>query len=246
MFRSCTHLTLIASIALCGLTGGHLASAQEAKSAEAKIVADLGVAAQLAAFGNGELNEMSGMAKDFRSPEAIVAAGIIMVKAHKATGGKLSDSKVEVMEEGGKEVAAEGKPRSLLDDANDLFDTARGMAKGDQAAALEKRIKEALGAESRGASGGPRVITRTIKTGKAHNLKIDFDPNCVACVTMRSTGRTQFEVVGNGGKVLWHSQGNMGVYTWRTGGASGGGERNITVRVINAGGPPVAYTVITN
>lgn len=243
MFRSGKHLTLIASITLAGFISGPLAFAQEAKSAEAKIVADLGVAAQLAAFGNGELNEMSGMPKDFRSPEALVAAGIIMVKAHKATGGKLSDSKVEVMEEGGKEVAAEGKSRTLLDEANDLFDTARGMVKGDQAALLEKQIKGALSEESRGASGGPRVINRTIQSGKTHNLKIDFEPNAVACITVRGAGKTQFEVIGPGGKTFWHSQGNMGVYTWRTGGA---GDRHITVKVINAKGPAVAYTVITN
>lgn len=60
---------------------------------------------------------------------------------------------------------------------------------------------------------------------------------------MRSTGQTQFEVLGHGDNVLWHSKGSRGFYNWHTG---RGGLRDITVKVINAGGPPVAYTMVTN
>lgn len=211
---------------------------------KAELISDLATAAQLAAFGRGELNELTGAAKDFRSPEALVAAGVIYARVHKATNGQTTNSGVEVTDADDKPVAAEGKAPSLMDDANGLFDEARAIATGDKAASLEKQIKAALAEGARGASGGPRVINRTIPSGKTHNLKIDFEPGQPARVTMRGTGTTQFEVVGQGGKVLWHSKGSWGFYNFMP--SSKGDARHITVRVINKGGPPVAYSVATN
>lgn len=220
------------------------ASAQKgAKSSDGQQVADvveeLGIAAQLAAFGRGELNDLTGL-KDFTSAEALVAAGGITLRAHKETAGQLKASEAQVTEDG-KDIAAEGKPASLEAEAEALFDEARLLAKDKTA--LEAKIKEAKMITARGATGGPRVISRTVNTGKTHSLHIGFEPNSRAMVTMRGTGRTQFEVVGNGGNTLWHSKGSWGVFSWHTG---KGGERNITVKVINKGGPPVAYSVITN
>ncbi len=220
------------------------ASAQKgAGSADGQQVADvveeLGIAAQLAAYGRGELNELTGL-KDFNSAEALVAAGGITLRAHKETAGQLKASEAQVTEDG-KAVAVEGKPASLEADAEALFDEARLIA--TDKTALEAKIKQAKMITARGAIGGPRVISRTVNTGKTHTLHIGFEPNSRATVTMRGTGRTQFEVVGNGGNTLWHSQGSWGVFTWHTG---KGGEKNITVKVINRGGPPVAYSVITN
>ena len=182
--------------------------AEAEKSAD--LVADLGTAAQLIAFGRGETNEATGL-KDFKSPEALVAAGAIYFRAHKATGGKLKPSDAKVEDEDGKAIAEEGKAPSLAEEAEALFDEARAMPTKDKAG-LEALIKQAKATESRGATGGPRVINRTIKTGKAHKIHIAFDPNSPASVTMRGTGQTQFEVVGNGGNVLWHSKGTWGFY----------------------------------
>lgn len=86
------------------------------------MIADLGVAAQLAAFGNGELNAQSGLPKDFRSPEALAAAGTMLLRAHKLTGGQQTPCG-EVTEDG-KAVAASGNATSLLDEAKLLFDSA--------------------------------------------------------------------------------------------------------------------------
>ena len=207
----------------------------------ADLVEELGTAAQLVAFGRGELTEATGL-KDFTSPEALVAAGAIYLRAHKATGGKMMPSEAKVEDGDGTVVAEEDKAPSLADEAEALFDEARALPSKDKAA-LEALIKQAKSVESRGATGGPRVINRTIKTGKTHNINIAFDPHAPARVAMRGTGKTKFEVLGNRGKVLWHSQGTWGVYFWHPG---NGGLSNITVRVINSGGPPVAYTVTTN
>lgn len=214
---------------------------EEAATKSADLVADLGTAAQLIAFGRGETNDVTGL-KDFKSPEALVAAGAIYLRAHKTTGGKLQPSNAKIEDGDGQAVAEEGSPASFAHEAEALFDEARAMPTKDKPA-LEALIKQAQSVESRGATGGPRVINRTVKSGKVHNIHIAFDPNAPASVTMRGTGTTQFEVIGPGGKVLWHSKGSWGFYNWHTG---RGGVKDITVKVINKGGPPVAYTVTTN
>jgi len=207
----------------------------------AVLVESLAMAAELAAFGRGELADATGL-KDFKSPEALVAAGAIYLRAHKAVGGKVKASDAKVEDSDGKEVAEETKAISWADEAEALFDEARAMSSKDKAG-LEGLIKQAQTVTDRGAIGGPRVINRTIKTGKDHTIHIPFEPNAPANVTMRGTGKTKFEVIGPGGKVLWHSQGTWGFYNWHTG---RGGLKDVTVRVINGGGPPVAYTVTTN
>lgn len=237
---------LTAAMVVVVMTSGSVAFAQtnaEPTDAEksAELVEQLGTAAQLVAFGRGELAEATGL-KDYKSPEALVAAGAIYLRAHKATGGKLKPSDAKVQDADGTTVAEEGQPLSLGEEAEALFDEARAMPLKDNAA-LETLIKQAQSGESRGATGGPRVINRSIKTGKTHNIEIAFDPKSPASVTMRSSGKTQFEVVGNKGRVLWHSKGTWGFYNWHPG---NGGLSNVTVRVINGGGPSVSYTVTTN
>lgn len=218
---------------------GKAESTEAEKSAD--LVEELATAAQLTAFGRGELADSTGL-KDFKSPEALVAAGAIYLRAHKATGGKVKPSEAKVEDGDGKAVAEEGAAPSFAEDAEALFDEARALPSKDKAG-LEALIKQAKSVESRGATGGPRVINRTIKTGKVHTMHIPFDPNSPASVTMRGTSTTQFEVVGPAGKVLWHSKGSWGFYNWHTG---RGGVKDITIKVINKGGPPVAYTVTTN
>jgi|GEM_PF-5646747 len=237
---------LTAAMVVGVMVSGSMAFAQanaEPTDAEqsAELVEQLGTAAQLAAFGRGELAEATGL-KDFKSPEALVAAGAIYLRAHKATGGKLKPSDAKVQDTDGTTVAEEGQPLSLGEEAEALFDEARAMSAKDSAA-IETLIKQAQAVESRGATGGPRVINRNIKTGKTHDIDIAFDPRFPASVSMRSSGKTKFEVLGNKGKVLWRSQGTWGFYNWYPG---NGGLSNVTVRVINAGGPPVSYTVTTN
>ncbi|MCA9052017.1 MAG: hypothetical protein KDA89_24935 [Planctomycetaceae bacterium] len=231
---------------MSALFGTPATAQQESADAElqkrADLVSEWGTAAELTAFGRGELNELTGL-KDFKSPEALVAAGGILLRLHRQTGGKTETSDISVTDDSGSDIAAEGQAVSLQADAEALFDEARGMVAGEKAAALEKQIQAVSAVEQRGAVGGPRVISRTVKSGKTHAMKIEFAPDAPASVAMRGSGTTQFEIVGSGGKTLWHSKGSWGTYTWNTGGR---GSRNITVKVINKGGPPVAYTVVTN
>ncbi len=88
------------------LHGQEKGSGGDLEQQRADLIADLGVAAQLAAFGNGELNAQSGLPKDFRSPEALAAAGTMLLRAHKLTGGQQTPAG-EVTEDG-KAVAATG------------------------------------------------------------------------------------------------------------------------------------------
>lgn len=231
------------ALCLAGLmSGGLLAADPTDAEKSAELVEELGTAAQLVAFGRGELGDATGL-KEFKSPEALVAAGGIYLRAHKACGGKMKKSDAKVEDEDGKAVEEEGKAPTLEEEAEALFDEARALPTKDSAK-IEALIKQAKTATERGAVGGPRAINRVVKTGKVHTLHIPFEANSPATVTMRGTGKTQFEVVGNGGQVLWHSKGTWGVYTWHTGGR--GGMRDIKVKVINKGGPPVAYSVTTN
>lgn len=224
--------------------GSHLTAEDKAPPSDTRgvsdVVQDLGLAAQLAAYGRGELNELTGL-KDFKSPEALVAAGGITLRAHKETAGKIRPSGAEVTEEG-KAVEEKEIETSLESDADALFSEAYEMAADKKA--IESTIKQAKLITTRGAVGGPRVINRTINSGRTQNIKIEFESNSSASVAMRGTGKTKFEVIGANGNVLWHSQGSFGTYTWHVGGKNA--RRDITVRVINSKGPQVAYTIITN
>lgn len=241
---------LAAMIAACVLFSSTAAWAQktvepaaEKTEAEktAEVVERVALAAELTAFGRGELADATGL-KDFKSPEALVAAGGILLRIHKQTGGKVNTSDAKVTE-GDQEVAAEGAANSFAHEAEALFDEARAMSSKDKAA-LEAQIKAASFVPERGAVGGPRVITRTIKSGKTQHVDLAFEPHAPASISMRGTGKVQFEVIGPGGKVLWHSQGSWGFYNFQPGRAAD--NKGIKIKVINGGGPPVAYTITTN
>ena len=237
---------LAAVIASCGMIYSTVAWAEapaDKTDAEntAYIVEQVALAAELTAFGRGELADVTGL-KDFKSPEALVASGAILLRIHKQTAGKMKVSNSTVTDDEGKPIAADGPVNSFEDEASALFDEARAMPSKDKAA-LESLIKQAELVPERGAAGGPQVINRTVKSGKTHTINLAFEPNAPANVTMRGSGKVKFEVVGPAGKVLWHSQGSWGYYNWQAGKAS---DRGITIKVINSGGPPVAYTVTTN
>jgi hypothetical protein len=202
---------------------------------KAALVEQVALAAELAAFGRGELAEATGL-KDFKSPEALVAAGGILLRVHKQTAGKVQAADAKVMDDQGNPVAEEANVHSFGDEAAMLFDEARAMASKDKAA-LENQIKQAELVPERGASGGPKVISRTVKSGKSQKVDIAFEPNSRAVVNMRGTGKVQFEVIGPAGKGSW------GTYHWQTG---KGSDRGITVKIINGGGPPVTYMITTN
>ena len=236
---------LAAGIAGCILLSGAIAWGQEAGEAKAETTAteegtdfveQLALAAELTAFGRGELADSTGI-KDFKSPEALVAAGGILLRIHKQTGGKMTPAEAQVMDQEGKAVA-EGSAEtvSLADEAAALFDEARALPSKDKAA-LEAQIKQAQTVTARAGGLGPRVVSRVITTGHAHTVHMAVRPHAPA-VVVHGTGRTHFQAVGPGGKVVWHSHGPRGVY-------HPGGANNVTLKVFN-NGPAAKYRVIGN
>lgn len=200
------------------------------------VVEQIALAAELAAFGRGELADATGL-KDFKSAEALVAAGGILLRIHKQTGGKTSPADAKVMDQDGQAVAEEsGAAESLADEAAALFDEARALPSKDKAA-LEAQIKQAQTVTARAGGLGPRVVSRTIVTGKAHTIHMAVRPHAPA-VVVHGTGKTHFQAIGPGGKVVWHSHGPRGVYHPNAAG-------NVTLKVFN-NGPVAKYKVIGN
>ena len=242
MFKSRTGW-LAAMVVSCGLFGRTSAWAQKTvekseAEATADVVAQLALAAELTAFGRGEFADATGV-KDFKSPEALVAAGGILLRIHKQTGGKSAPSDAKVMDEDGKAVAEESAAaESLGDEAAALFDEARALPSKDKAA-LEAQIKQAQTVTARAGGLGPRVVSRVITTGHPHTVHLAVRPNVPAVVAVRGTAHTHFQAIGPGGNVLWRSHGPVGVY-------HPGGAKDVTLKVINRDGPAAKYKVFAN
>jgi hypothetical protein len=231
---------LVALLALCNLCAVNSASAQKATEktedeTTAEVVESLALAAELTAFGRGELADATGI-KEFKSPEALVAAGGILLRIHKQSGGKMQPSEAKVMDQDGKAVAEEtGTAESLADEAAALFDEARALPSKDKAA-LEAQIKQAQTVTARAGGLGPHVVSRTIVTGHAHTIHMAVKPRAV--IAVQGTGKTHFQAVGPGGNVVWHSHGPRGVYN--------GAGKDVTLKVINKDGPVAKYKVFAN
>src|ERR1041385_3905246 len=114
-----------------------------------------------------------------------------MLRVNAATGGKADSLAGQLTADAGKPIAAESVTSAgLADEANALFDEARGLVAGDKtrAAAIESLIREASKFESRGAIGHPRNLTRRIGRNESHRLEVQFAPDKNGAIVMRSTG----------------------------------------------------------
>jgi hypothetical protein len=235
----------VSTVVTCGILIGTTALADKTvqKSEDdstSEIVESLAMASELAAFGRGELADATGL-KDLKSPEALIAAGGILLRIHKQTGGIAAPADASVVDADGKDVPEEsGKTETLADEAEALFDEARALPSNDKAA-LEAQIKQAQTVTSRGGGMGPRVVTRVIKPGHAHTVKLAVKPHAAAVVAVQGTGKTRFEAIGPGGNVLWRSPGPRGIYNVHPGAGKG-----VTMKVINPVGPNVKYKVFAN
>jgi hypothetical protein len=223
--------------------------AQETKKVEA--VNSLSTASQLASFGRGELDSETGL-KGFKSPEALVSAGGILLRANNAFGGKVEALDAKPTDEAGKAIDSKTeKVNSLSDEANALFDEARALVAGDKkkSAEIEALIKQAQKIdtlESRGAVGYPRALQGTLAPGANHWYKIPFVPGLPASVAMRSTGtsRLRFVVTGPGGNQLFSLVGPTAYYNWMVN--RDNQPRMITITITNTGKNVAAYQLFTN
>jgi hypothetical protein len=226
------------------------ADAKTARKAEA--VSDLAKASSLMAFGRGEMAEQTGL-KTYKSPEGLVAAGGILLRAENAFGGKMDPLGVEPTNELGEAIKVEeAKLPTLKAEAEALFDEARAMVTTDatKLKSLELLIQQASdvkqSGEERGALGYPRSVQKGILPGGHHFYKIPFVPGVPAAVAMRSTGasKLQFEVIGDGGGRMFNLKGAFAQYQWLP--ARGKQPRMITINISNIGKVPTVYQLVTN
>ena len=218
----------------------------------AGVVADLGVAAELTALGRGLSCEATSP-KNAKSPEALVLAGGILLRAHAVTGGKTAERDVTPTDEQGK--AIEGKReklKTLKEQATDLFDEARAMAvegadKG-RTAAVEAMIKREEASEaSRGAVGGPKRVAMAIAPGATHNFKVAFVGGLPAVVAMQGNGTSNLKIVIThaGGNQLFSLKGVAARYAWVPA-RDKVGAKWFNITVTNVGKTPTAYVLATN
>ncbi len=229
-------------------------TAQELADAEgrASVVADLGTAAELTALGRGLSCEATSP-KNAKSPEALVLAGGILLRAHAVTGGKTAELDVTPTDEKGKAVEAKReKLKTLKEQASDLFDEARAMAAegNDKArtAAVEAMIKREEASEpSRGAVGGPKRVGMAIAPGGTHNFKVAFVGGLPAVVAMQGNGTSNLKIVIThvGGNQLFSLKGVAARYAWVPA-RDKDGAKWFDMTVTNVGKAPTAYILATN
>lgn len=233
---------MLVGLAVVGRAAAAEPTKEESESqARAKLVSDLGTAYRLMAFGKGEYGEASGL-KAYQSPEALVAAGGILLRVQKDSGG------FQAVDEKGEPVK-DGKAADLAKQADELFAQARTLAKGDKArtSEVEELIKQAKAVEEkRGAVGKPRTVTRVLKPGETVEIIIGFVPSSPASVSYTTAGgpRQQCEIIGPGGNTLYDNTGRDGTHNWTT--VKDDKKRMITIRLTNRGTGTHTVTVTTN
>lgn len=225
------------------------AAEDEAAAKQAALVGDLAMAGELAAFGRG-LSCQGTSPKDFKSPESLALAGGILLRAHKATAGKMAalDAPKDAK---GQPVAGEAAP-SLEKQAKALFDEASAMAlelnDKARAEAVEAIIKREKNSEpDRGGVGGPRTITRVLQPGETHNYTVAFYSGQPAALSMTSTGpaRIQFDLNHVGGGSLLSTAGLNASHSWVPV-KDGDNVRKFTITLYNQGRRPTTYTMVAN
>lgn len=218
----------------------------------ASVVADLGTAAELTALGRGQACEATSP-KNAKSPEALVLAGGILLRAHAVTAGRTAELDVTPTDEKGKAIEAKReKLKTLKEQAGELFDEARAMAAegNDKArtAAVEAMIKREEASEpSRGAVGGPKRVAMAIAPGATQNFKVAFVGGLPAVVAMQGNGssKLQITITHVGGNQLFGLKGVVAQYAWKPL-ADKDGARWFNVTVTNIGKAPTAYILATN
>lgn len=202
-------------------------------------ISSLTTAAQLIAFGRGELGDVTGL-KGVKSPEALVSAAGILLRVHAASEGKL-----EALDND-----KAGKVPNLKEEAEALIIEAEGLVAGkkDRAKAIKAMVEQATKFETRGAIGHPRAQTRTLSPGQSWNVKVGFEPHAPAYVGFRSSGtsRLRFEVMGEGGGNMFSIVGAWGEYSWNTARDRDDGRRKVGIRITNVGRNAAAVTFTTN
>lgn len=242
---------LLAGVAVAGMLACEVRAAEPTKediaNAERRgdAVADVALAANLAAFG-----------RDAKSPESLVIAGGMLIRAHKSFAGKSEPLDAKATDEKGNPVKGEAARAVALDkQAEALFDEARVLVGEDKArkVALEGLIKNANSfvwgpdTTARPSIGWPRTMTRQLSPGETQTYTIGFVGGQPAAVAMTSTGpaRIQFDLSQIGGASLFSLKGLNAAYNWVPG-RDKDNVRRVKVTLTNVGRQPTTYTLTTN
>jgi len=249
---------VLLAVMLMGLSGSGIRAAEptmqeiEDATKRAAILADIAFAADLAAFGRGQGAEGTSP-KDFKSPESLVLAGGILMRAHKATAGKAGTIDAKPTDAKGNPIKGDAvKTPSLAEQADALFVEAEAMAvelkDKSRATAIEALIKREKATEAdRGGVSGPSRITRTLNPGETHTYPVAFIGGQPAAVAMTSSGppKIQFDINHVGGNSLFSLKGQNANYNW-TPARDKDGTRKFTITLTNLGRNPTVYTLISN
>jgi hypothetical protein len=247
IFRSLMLVTMVATLVTAHSRAEEPVKKKEAAKDEIssdKVVAEIAFAGELTALGRGEVQ------KGFQSPEALVLAGGVLLRADASLAGKMDELDVKPTDAKGKPVEGDTKASPKLTQvASDLFEEARGMVAGDAARAkgLETLIKQAQTFEARGTLRGPKNITRTLNGGQTHTYNFTFAGRQQAAVAMTSSGpaRIHFDLSHTGGASVFNLKGMNANYSWMPGNDKDG-VKHFTVTLTNMGNKPTTYTLTTN
>lgn len=223
---------------------------KEEAEKSAAVIGEIALAGELASLGRGHCEGTSP--KDFKSPESLVLAGGILLRAHKATQGKVAALDSKPTDDKGNPLKGDAKSVGLDKQAEALFDEASAMAaemkdKG-RAAAVEAMIKREKSSEpDRGGVGGPKTITRTLQPGETHTYPLAFFSGQPAAITMTSTGppKIQIDLTHVGGASLLSMKSHNANYGW-TPANDKNNIRRFTLTLTNNGNKPTTYTLSAN
>ncbi len=240
---------LVCAVSFALVAGTRAAEPTKDDAAKAEIrgaaVTDIAFAGELAAFG-----------RDAKSPESLVIAGGMLVRANKTFGGKLDALGAQPTDEKGAPVKAESVKAVPLDkQAEALFDEVRAMVATDKArtASLEalignaKKFESGGSSETRPAVGGPKSDSRTLQPGETHTYTVTFFGGQHASVSMTSSGpaRIQMDIVNVAGGSVFSTRAVHANHGW-TPPRDKDGTRRFTITLRNEGKKPTNYTITTN
>jgi hypothetical protein len=210
-----------------------------------KEVADIGryaiQGAELAEFGHKE-----------KSPAALVAAAECYLKAEGLGGKKLGEinEEVKAVDQDGKPVEVKKeKTRSYKEEAEDLFDEARSLAKDLPDGTVEALIKAAKARKfnARDLLDGPRTMSRVIRPGEVHEYDFLYLRQLPAYFGWHNNGQAPLYCTVSAGEfVRLDTYNNNANLNFVPGFSRTHKVEKNHVRIENVGRKATVYTIILN
>lgn len=196
---------------------------------------------------------LAEIGEKYKSPEALVAAGSLILKLKALTKGELGELalKPEVQDENDKPIEGAKvevpKPESLEEIAQGFFDTASGLGTELKAShEVEAMIKAAKGrkydAGARGAKGGPKVLTGTVGPHQTHTYHISFDAHAIAAIGFHASAPLRAKMI-QGSQIHFDQVLATGEYRWMPQGKKGA---TVVITVQNPHKSKVTYQLFSN